>query len=232
METAMTKLSFWVALFLAAFINLAHGAGLADISNAEASSGLKEALAKGADFAVSSLGRENGFQGNPRVRIPLPESLRTAEKAMRTFGMGKYADDLVATMNRAAEQAVVEAKPILLESVGKMTLQDAKGILAGGEDSVTQFFRRTSSEKLVQRFMPIVSESTRKVDLAEKYNRFAGKAASVGLLSEQDANLDAYITHKAMDGLFLMIAEKEKEMRQNPLAAGSDLLKKVFGSLK
>lgn len=228
----MARSSVWAALLLGAIINLAHGAGLADISNAEASSGLKEALVRGADFAVSSLGRENGFLGNSQVKIPLPESLRTAEKAMRTFGMGKYADDLVATMNHAAERAVVEARPILVDSVRKMTLQDAKGILAGGDDSVTQFFRRTSAERLTQQFMPIVRESTRKVDLAEKYNSFAGKAASAGLISEQDANLDAYITRKAMDGLFLMIAEKEKEIRQNPLSAGSDLLKKVFGSLK
>lgn len=228
----MTAKFTWAALVLSTFVSLAHGAGLADISNAEASSGVKDALVKGAEFAVSTLGREDGFLGNPQVKIPLPGALRTAEKAMRTFGMGKYADDLVVTMNRAAEQAVAEAKPILIDSVKKMTPQDAKGILTGGDDSVTQFFRRTSSERLTQKFMPIVRQSTRKLELAEKYNNFAGKAASAGLLSKEDANLDAYITQKAMDGMFLMIAEKEKEIRQNPLSAGSDILKKVFGSLK
>lgn len=228
----MRRLHFLAALLLAGLLNLAQAAGLGDISSAEASSGLKETLVKGADFAISSLGKENGFLGNAKVRIPLPESLKTAEKAMHTFGMGKYADELVGTMNHAAEQAVVEAKPILLDSIKKMTVQDAKGILMGGEGSVTEFFKRTSSEQLAQKFMPVVSESTRKVKLAEKYNQFAGKAAKAGLISEQDADLDTYVTHKAMDGLFLMIAEKEKEIRQNPLAAGSDLLKKVFGALK
>lgn len=221
-----------VALFLAGLLNFAQAAGLADISSGEASSGLKEALVKGADFAISSLGKENGFLGNAQVKIPLPDALKTAEKAMRTFGMGKYADELVATMNRAAEQAVVEAKPILLDAIRKMSIQDAKGILTGGESSVTDFFKRTSSAQLAEKFMPVVRESTQKVQLAEKYKQFAGKAAKAGLISEQDANLDTYVTHKAMDGLFIMIAEKEKEIRQNPLAAGNELLKKVFGALK
>lgn len=221
-----------LAAFLLAFtFKLALAAGLADLSSGEAASGLKEALASGADFAVSSLGRDNGFLGNARVKIPLPDSLRTAEKAMRTFGMGKYADELVNTMNHAAEKAVVEAKPILLDSIRKMTVQDAKGILTGGDDSVTQFFKRTSSEQLSQKFLPVVKESTRKVKLADKYNKFAGKAASAGLIDEKDADLDSYVTDKAMDGLFLMIAEKEKEIRRNPLGAGSALLKKVFGAL-
>lgn len=216
---------------LAGLLNLTQAAGLGEISGTEASAGLKEALTKGADFAVSSLGRDNGFLANDKARIPLPDSLKTAEKAMRTFGMSKYADELVTTMNHAAEQAVAQAKPILMDSIKKMSVQDAKGILTGGQDSVTQFFRRTSSDQLTQKFMPIVKDSTRKVQLADKYNKFAGKAASAGLIDQKDADLDSYVTHKAMDGLFLMIAEKEKEIRQNPVAAGSDLLKKVFGSL-
>ncbi|MBS1189712.1 MAG: hypothetical protein H6R10_1504 [Rhodocyclaceae bacterium] len=227
----MLPLRFLAALLLSACLQVAHAAGLAEVSNSEASSGLKEALAKGADFAVSSLGRENGFLGNPKVKIPLPESLRTAEKAMRAVGMGKYADELVGTMNHAAELAVAQAKPVLMDSIRKMTLKDAKDILLGGEDSVTQYFRRTSSEQLARKFMPIVQESTRKVALAEKYDRFAGKAASFGLISKEDASLDSYVTRKAMDGLFLMIAEEERNIRQNPVAAGSALLKKVFGAL-
>jgi hypothetical protein len=219
------------ALLLAVSFHLAQAAGLAEVSNVEAASGLKEALARGADFAVSGLGRENGFLDNAKARIPLPESLRTAEKAMRAVGMGKYADELVATMNHAAEQAVSQAKPILMDSIKKMTPQDAKGILMGGDDSVTQYFRRTSSEQLAKRFMPIVQSSTRKVQLADKYNKFAGKAASVGLVGKEDADLDTYVTRKAMDGLFLMIAEEERNLRQNPVAAGSALLKKVFGAL-
>lgn len=220
------------ALFLTGGLHFAHAAGLADISSGEANSGLKEALVKGADYAVSSLGKENGYLGNAKVKIPLPDSLKTIEKGMKAFGMGKQADELVTTMNRAAEKAVVEAKPILLDSIKHMSVDDAKHILTGGDDSVTQFFKKSSSEQLVQKFMPIVKDATRKVQLADKYNKFASKGAKFGLVDKNDADLDTYVTHKAMDGLFLMIAEKEKEIRQNPVGAGSDILKKVFGSLR
>lgn len=218
-------------LVVACGISLAHAGGLADLTSGEASSGLKEALVKGADFAVSSLGKENGYLGNKKVKIPLPDSLQSIEKGMRAFGMGKQADELVTTMNRAAEKAVVEAKPILLDSIKHMSVDDAKGILTGGDDSVTKFFKKSTSEQLTEKFMPIVKDATKKVKLADKYNKFAGKAAKVGLLDKKDADLDSYVTQKAMDGLFLMIAEKEKEIRKNPVGAGSDILKKVFGSL-
>lgn len=224
-------MSRFVALFVCLLAFTAHAAGLGDLSNADASSGLKEALTTGADYAVSTLGKDNGFLGNDKVKIPLPGSLQKAEKALRTFGMGKQADELVNTMNHAAEKAVAEAKPILLDAVKKMSVQDAKGILTGGEDSVTQFFKRSSSDELTQKFLPIVKSATQKVQLTDKYNKFAGKAAGVGLIDKNDADLDQYVTHKAMDGLFLMIAEKEKSIRQNPVGAGSDMLKKVFGAL-
>lgn len=212
-------------------LGTAHAAGLDGISNGDASAGLKEALTKGADYAVSSLGANNGFLGNPKVKIPLPESLQKAEKGLRMFGMGKQADELVETMNHAAEQAVAEAKPILMDAIKKMSVQDAKGILTGGENSVTQYFRTSSSEPLGKKFLPIVQNSTRKLQLAEQYNKFAGKAASSGLIDKKDADLDGYVTQKAMDGLFAMIAEQEKQLRANPLEAGSGLLKKVFGAL-
>lgn len=227
----MRFLRLAAALFVACGISLAHAGGLADLTSGEASSGLKEALVKGADYAVSSLGKENGYLGNKKVKIPLPDSLKSIEKGLRAFGMGKQADELVTTMNRAAEKAVVEAKPILLDSIKHMSVDDAKGILTGGDDSVTKFFKKSSSEQLTEKFMPIVKEATKKVKLAEKYNKFAGKAANVGLLDKKDADLDSYVTQKAMDGLFLMIAEKEKDIRKNPVGAGSDILKKVFSSL-
>jgi hypothetical protein len=224
-----------LALILPLFLTLTaingQAAGLDAISNVDASAGVKAALAKGADYAVASLGKENGFLGNSKVRIPLPGYLQQAEKGLRMFGMGKQADELIATMNHAAEQAVAEAKPILSDSIKKMSVQDAKGILTGGADSVTQYFKRTSTEQLTQKFMPIVKASTKKLQLAEQYNSFAGKAASSGLIDAKDADLDSYVTQKAMDGLFAMIAEEEKKLRANPVGAGSDLLKKVFGAL-
>lgn len=182
-------------------------------------------------MAVSQLGKPNGFMGDARVRIPLPKSLRAAEKMMRTLGMKKQADELIETMNRAAELAVVEAKPILLESVQKMTIDDARGILAGGDDAATQYFRRTTSTALGKKFLPIVKQATAKVQLADQYNEYAGQAAKLGLLEEKDANLDSYVTQKALDGLFVMIAEQEKSIRQDPVGTGSKLLQTVFGAV-
>lgn len=225
----MKRLIFALGLLLTAGISTA--AGLDAISTGDASAGVKEALAKGADYAVASLGAQNGFLGNKKVKIPLPSPLDKAESALRMVGMGKQADQLVETMNHAAENAVAEARPILGDAIKKMTVQDAKGILTGGDDSVTQYFRRSSSEPLAAKFMPIVKASTAKLKLAEQYNKFAGKAASAGLVDPKDADIDAYVTQKAMNGLFLMIAEEEKKLRSNPLGAGSELLKKVFGAL-
>ena len=189
-------------------------------------------MGKGADYAVSSLGASNGFLGNSKVRIPLPASLQKAESALRMFGMGKQADQLVETMNHAAENAVAEAKPILVDSIKKMSVQDAKEILVGGEDSVTQFFKRSSSEQLSSRFLPIVKASTQKLQLAEQYNKVASKAAAAGVMDAKDADIDRYVTQKAMDGLFVMIAEEERKLRSNPVGAGSAVLQKVFGALR
>lgn len=219
------------ALFLMLTAAVAQAGALDAISAGDASAGVKEALAKGADYAVASLGKDGGFLGNSKVKIPLPGYLQKAESGLRMFGLGKQADQLVETMNHAAENAVAEAKPILTDAIKKMSVQDAKGILTGGDDSVTQYFKRTSTEQLTARFMPIVQASTKKLQLAEQYNSFAGKAASAGLVDKKDADLDGYVTQKAMDGLFLMVAEEEKKLRANPVGAGSDLLKKVFGAL-
>jgi hypothetical protein len=229
MTTQVHRIIF--TLFMALMTSVASAAGIDQLSKGDASAGVREALTKGADFAVSSLGAKDGFLGNKAVRIPLPDSLKKAEKMMRTFGMGDQADELVNTMNRAAESAVAEAKPILMDAIKKMTIDDAKAILTGGDDSVTQYFRRSTSQPLTAKFSPIVKEATRKVQLAETYNNFAGKAAGVGLIDKKDADLDAYVTTKAMDGLFKIIAEQEKNLRSNPLGASSDLLKKVFSAL-
>lgn len=225
------RFSRFLLPLLAGFLIAQAHAGLESITNADAGSGVREALAKGAEFAVSSLGKSNGFLGNEKVKIPLPGYLQKAESGLRMFGMGKQADQLVDTMNHAAENAVAEAMPILSDSIRKMTLQDAKAILTGGDDSVTQYFQRSSSEQLTARFLPIVKTATAKLQLAEQYNKFAGKAASMGLIDKKDADIDNYVTQKAMDGLFLMIAEEEKKLRSNPLEAGSAILKKVFGAL-
>ena len=224
-----TMLGVLVSMFLA---GQAFALSLDDLSNKQASGGLKEALTQGASAAVAKLGKTDGFLGNPKVKIPLPAGLRQAEGLMRTMGMGKQADELVTAMNRAAESATADAKPILIDAVKKMTVQDAKQILTGGDDSVTQYFRRTTSDQLSRKFKPIVIKATSKVNLAEKYDRVAGQGARLGLVKEEDAKLENYVTQKAMDGLFLMIAEEEKAIRQNPMGAAGSLAQKVFGALK
>jgi len=205
--------------------------GVDDLSSKDTASGLKAALTKGAEVAVGQLGKPNGFLGDKRVKIPLPESAQAVEKMMRTFGMKKQADELIETMNHAAEMAVVEAKPILTNAVKNMSFDDARGILTGGDDAATQYFKRTTSEAIGAKFLPIVKKSTAKVALADKYNKYAGKAAQFGMLDKKDADLDSYVTQKAMDGLFLMIAEQEKAIRKDPIGTGSSMLKKVFGAL-
>ncbi len=223
-------------LFLAIALGLAlvRPAGaltIADLSNQDAVQGLKEALVQGADRAVSQLGTANGFLGNAKVKIPLPDSLRQAETVMRMMGMGKQADELVTSMNRAAEMAVSEAKPLLVESVKRMGVQDAKGILTGGDDAATQYFRRTTSDALTQKFLPIVKEMTKRVNLAQLYNQYAGQAASFGVIDAKDANIDTYVTRKALDGLFLVIAEQERAIRKDPVGSASKMVQKVFGAI-
>ncbi len=207
-------------------------AQLEGISNKQAVAALKTALEKGSRAAVSSLGRADGFFGNARVKIPLPESLRRAEGLMRRFGMGRYADELVLTMNRAAEAAVPEATALLVGAVKKMSVEDAKGILTGGDTAGTAYFRRTTEDQLRVRFLPIVSRATARVQLAEKYNEYADKGVRFGLVSREDANLDAYVTQKALDGLFLVMADEERKIRQDPVGSASSIIRKVFGALR
>lgn len=209
----------------------AHALSLADISRTDASGGLKEALTQGAGKAVDVLGRQDGFLGNPKVKIPLPESAQKVEGVLRGLGMGRQADELVTAMNRAAEGAVPQARTLLVNSIRQMSLADAKAILAGGEDAATQYFRRTTAGPLAEKFRPAVRSAIGRVKLAEKYEQFAGKAAKFGLVREQDAHLENYVTQKALDGLYLMIAEEEKAIRKNPADAAGRLAKKVFSAL-
>lgn len=204
---------------------------LQNISDSDAVAGLKEALTQGAGHAVGLLGKPDGFLGDARVKIPLPDSLQKVDGALRRFGMGKYGDELVTTMNRAAETAVPEAKTLLWDAVKQMSVQDAKNILTGGNTAATEYFRGKTSQPLSQRFLPIVHQATDKVQLAQKYDQFAGKAARFGLLDANQANIEQFITQKALDGLFFMIAEEEKAIRANPAQQASKLLSRVFGAL-
>src|SRR5712672_4598830 len=225
----MVRIVGWFGSLLVPATVLA--AGLADISNRDAINGLKEALTRSSQTAVARLGVENGFFGNDRVKIPLPPSLRRLEAVIRSIGMSPHADELVLRMNRAAETAVPEAKTLLVDAVKKMSVQDAKGILTGGEDAATQYFKRTTSEALAKRFQPIVKKAMQKVKLAEKYDEIAASGAKLGLVKEEDAQLEDYVTRKALDGLFLTIAEEEKKIRKDPAGTASAIIRKVFGAI-
>ena len=210
----------------------AHALSLGDLTNAEASSGLKTALEKGALMAVALLGKPDGFLGNPKVRIPLPGYLEDASKLLKTFGQGRRIDELTTSINRAAEAAVPMGKDLLVSAVRGMNVNDAKSILTGGDTSVTAFFADKTRVPLGVRFLPVVSRATEKVGLANQYNEFAGKAASFGLVRKEDANIQQYVTGKTLDSLYLMIGEEERKIRQDPVGTGSAILQKVFGALK
>lgn len=220
-----------VALFFSVTAS-ASAIELSSFSNKDQVTSLKQALTQGAETAVKSLSKENGYLGNDKVRIPLPESAQKASDTLRKFGMGKYADELVTSMNRAAEAAVPEAKSLLIDAVKKMTVEDAKNILTGNDDAATQYFRKNTEAALSARFKPIISNAMLKTKVAEKYNQFAGKGVTFGLVDERDARLDDYITRKALDGLFLIMAEQEKAIRANPLEAAGSLARKIFSAIK
>ncbi len=221
-----------LALLIAATYEQAYALSLGDLTNADASAGVKAALEKGALAAIGILGKNDGFLGNEKVRIPLPGYLNDAGKLMRQLGQGKRVDELVTSMNRGAEQAMPMAKTLLVNTVKGMSVTDAKNILTGGDTSVTSFFADKTRAPLGVQFLPIVNQATEKVGLAAKYNSVAGKGQSLGLVKKEDANIQQYVTGKALDGLYLVIGEQEKLIRQDPVGTGSSILKKVFGVLK
>lgn len=208
---------------------LAAPAWALSLNETDAAGGVREALRRGAEAAVASLGRTDGFLGNKAVRIPLPGALEDAAKLMRTFGQGKRVDELVTAMNRAAETAVPQARTLLVDTVKSISVEDALKIVQGGDTSVTDFFQRKTRAPLNTQFLPIVTQATEKVALADKYNRVASKAQGFGLVKDEDANIQQYVTRKALDGLYWMIGEEEKKIRRDPVGTGSALLKKVFG---
>lgn len=231
----MANVTTWKNAALASWMMAASAAfafSLSDLSNQEATSGLKAALEKGSVAAVAKLGVQDGFLGNPQVKIQLPGILEQARPWLKMSGRGQQLDDLVLSMNRAAESAVPLAKPLLLNAVKSMTVTDAKNILAGGETSVTDFFRQKTSSALAVKFLPIVKGVTDRSGLTGKYNATMAQAAKFNLVTADQATVEAYVTQRALDGLYYMIAEEEKVIRRDPVGAGSKIIGKVFGSIK
>ena len=206
---------------------------LADLSTEQLTKGLKEALGKGLQQAIASLGKTGGFLTNLNVKIPMPEKMQAVEKALRTLGQQQLANEFVATMNKAAEQAVPAAADVFVTTLKTMTVDDAKTILSGPKDAATQFFRSTTETELTQKFLPIVKQATAKSGATAAYKQLTEKAKLAGpFISIPYLDLDTYVTGKAMDGLFIMVAEEEKRIRENPVARSTDLLKSVFGAFQ
>ena len=220
------------ALPVAAFPALSRAQGLASLTDADASRGLKAALETGALAAVRLLGVQDGFLANPRVHIPLPGALQDASRLLKAMGQGRQIDDLEVAINRAAENAVPMARTLLVNAARSMTVADAKNILTGGDTSVTQFFAGKTRTPLAAQFLPAVRQATSKVGLAAKYDQIAGKAAGFGLLRQEDASIDQYVTRKALDGLYLVIGDEEQKIRRDPVGTGSAILQKVFGAVR
>jgi Protein of unknown function (DUF4197) len=250
------KFTLFVTLFVAVCLNANAGAwdflksavattnstvsAVSGLSQDQMAGGLKEALGKGVERAVASLGRTNGFLTNLNVKILMPAKLQSVEKGLRVAGQGQLVDDFIGSMNRAAEQAVPTAAAVFGDSIRQMSIADAKGILTGPDDSATQFFRRTTQTNLHAKFYPLVQKATDEAGVTARYKQMMSKftaADSLGGLfggkspvTLDAADIDSYVTDKAMDGLFKVVADEEKNIRANPVARTSDLLQKVFGS--
>jgi hypothetical protein len=202
------------------------------VSDIDITKGLKEALSIGTSNAIKQLGKENGYLNNLKVKIPMPKHLRGVEKTLRFLRQNKLADDFVAAMNHAAEKAVVEAIDIFVDSIKQMTFEDARQILFGADDAATQFFRRTSEKKLFEKFLPIVRTFTESVGVTANYKKMVEKVPITAITGKEKFDLDEYVTQKALDGLFLVIAEEELKIRKNPVARTTDILRKIFGIKK
>ncbi len=205
--------------------------GMSNLSNADIVSGLKEALIKGSQSAVTTLGKQNGFFAHPKLRIPMPEKLQTVETALRKLKQDKIADEFVLSMNRAAEKAVPKAMSIFSNAIKTMSIEDAYGILQGPDNAATEYLKKTSGGKLHQQFLPIVKQATNNVGVTENYKALIDNLGMMSkLIDVESLDLDKYVTDKAVNGLFNLVANEEKSIRADPAARTTDLLKKVFSS--
>lgn len=205
--------------------------GVSALPVEELTRGLKEALAQGTEKAIKNLGTTNGFLGNASVKIPMPQKFQQIESGLRAMKQDKYADEFISTMNHAAEAAVPEASPIIGDAIREMTVADAQSLLNGPDDGATQYFRKVSEKRLKEKMLPIVKEATQKAGVTAAYKNLTSKAGFMAsFVQKEGLDVDQYVTDRAFDGIFKMIAVEEKEIRKNPQARGTDLLKKVFGS--
>lgn len=202
------------------------------LTNDQIVQGLKDALSVGTEKAIALLGQPGGYLDDPQVKIPLPSGLNSVAKGLRAIGQDELVDEFEATMNRAAEQAVPETVSIFGDTIRDMSLEDARGILNGGDTAATDYFKTKGSDRLSDAILPIVQQATRQAGVTASYKDLVGKAGILGSYVNMDSlDLDKYVTSRALDGLFLKLAEQEQLIRQDPVARTTDILKTVFGSM-
>jgi hypothetical protein len=204
--------------------------GGSTLSDAEIVKGLKEALQIGTGKAVQTVSKVDGYYKNPQIRIPLPETVQKSEKILRAVGYGPKVDEFELSMNRAAEKAAPQAKGLFLDAIKQMTFTDARKILNGGDNAATLYFKEKTSPRLREISKPIVHQTMGEVGVTRSYQELEQSARSVPFAGTFTLDLDQYVTDKALDGLFIMVGEEEKKIRQDPVARTTDILKKVFGS--
>lgn len=202
------------------------------LTNDQVVRGLKDALSVGTEKAIAQLGRPGGYLNDAQVKIPLPDGLKTVAKGLRAMGQDQLVDEFESTMNRAAEQAVPETVSIFGDTIRQMSLEDARGILNGGDTAATDYFRTKGSDRLSDAILPIVQDATRQAGVTASYKNLVGQVGILGSYVDMDSlDLDKYVTARALDGLFLKLAEQEQLIRKDPVARTTDILKTVFGSV-
>lgn len=204
--------------------------GVATLSDAEISEGLREALSVASARVVRRVGAVDGFNGDPRIRIPLPRTLRDAQSVLRKVGMARLADDLEVKLNRGAEAAAPEAKRLFLQAIRDMTLHDVRAILDGPDDAATRYFRRKMSPALARRMAPIVKRSLLRVGALRAYDTMIARYRTIPFVPDVSADLTEYVVDKAMDGIFYYVAREEAAIRKDPAARTTALLRRVFGA--
>jgi hypothetical protein len=197
-------------------------------SKEEAADALKEAFVQGTGKGVDILSELNGYYGNPKVKIPIPTDAKNVEDKLRALGLGNEVDQAIESLNRAAEDAAVEAKGIFITAIKGLSITDALNIVSGQQDAGTRFLESQTTNDLTNKFSPIISASLKKVDATKYWSHIMGKYNKIPFVKKVETDLTAYVTQKAIDGLFVMIAQEELNIRQNPAARTSALLAKVF----
>jgi len=191
--------------------------------------GLKQALEIGTKRAVDGVSKTDGYFANPKIKVPMPESIDSATQLMKKFGLGSLVDDFELSMNRAAEKAAPQATEYFLNALKVMSFEDAKKIYEGNDDAATRYFQDNTSADLESVFKPIIRDSMEQVGATRYYKQLVDEASQYPLIGDMDLNLENHVTDKALEGLFLMLAEEEKRIREDPVARSTDLLKQVFG---